>query len=245
MKKAIILVAGVSKRLRRVTNDKPKCLLMLNGITILDYQIKALTKINVDQILIVVGYKKDMIIEHVKELSQVTIVENNLFETTDNAYSTFLALREVNPDIDSVIILDGDILFDFDLLRRLVDSKYRNVMIIDEKKTIQMEDCKVRVKDGFALAVGKKINGQAVYTSMIKMGGQLLKDFIVEVGKERSRPEWYSESLNRLIKRYDSMGIREMRAILSGNLLRCEIDTWEDLLEAKKIYRKIMRKNQL
>lgn len=237
--KAIILAAGESKRLKPLTKNKPKCLLKINGITILDHQIKALHKLKADQIIVVVGYQKNMIMEHIKGIDKIIIVENDSFRTTDNAYSAFLALHHVNPEVDSVIILDGDILFDFNMLRRLVHSRCVNAMIVDYRKTIEPEDCKVMIKNGFAVAIGKKVNGQAVYTSMIKMGGTMLKDFITEVGKKRSKTEWYSEPLNRLTRRNNLNNVRGICVISTGNLFRCEIDTLNDLLKARSIYKKL------
>jgi choline kinase len=243
MIKAIILAAGNSKRLRPLTNDKPKCLLKLNGITILDYQIKTLKKAGINQILLVVGYKKQMIINHAKDTDGILFIENNAFDTTDNAYSTLLALRHINPKTDSVIILDGDVIFDPRLLQRLANCKYTNVMIVDNRKPIEPEDCKVKIEKIFATAIGKKVNGQTVYTSMIKIGGTLLTDFISELQNPRSEAEWYSEPFNRLIQRDNSKGTRRIRVIPTGNLLRCEIDTWHDLLNSRKIYQKIIHVN--
>lgn len=244
MIKAIILAAGSSKRLRPLTNDKPKCLLKLNGTTILDYQITALKKAGINQILLVIGYKKEMIINHTKNINGILFIENNAFDKTDNAYSTLLALRHINPKTDSAIILDGDIIFDPHLLQKLANCKHTNVMIVDNIKPIEPEDCKVKIEKGSATAIGKKVNGQTLYTSMIKIGGTLLNDFISELEKPRSKSEWYSEPLNRLIQQDNSKNIQRIRAIPTENLPRCEIDTWHDLLNARKIYHNLCKRRQ-
>jgi choline kinase len=215
----------------------------LNGVTILDHQIDALLNTNIDKIYIVTGYKSEMIEKHVKTIDRVAIIRNDKYQTTDNAYSLLVALKEVNPDIDSVIVLDGDIIFDPELLNNLSNSKQQNIMIVDNSKTITDEDCKVSLKDGYAIAIGKQVDGQAVYTSMIKMGGQFLNALKIELQTKHNLPEWYSQPLNRLITKQDAAGINEMHIIYSGNLDRCEVDTLADLMNARKVYKKILEKH--
>lgn len=243
MKKSIILAAGSSKRLEILTKDMPKCLLQLNGSTILNYQLDALKKADVDKVYIVTGYMSEMIEERVATLANVIIVKNDKYLTTDNAYSLLLALKQVDSKTDSVIVLDGDIIFDPELLIALAESEFKNVMIVDNTKTITDEDCKVNIRNGYATAIGKQIDGQAVYTSMIKMAGEFLQAFKVEIQIEHSMPEWYSQPLNRLIISRDSLGINEMHIIYSGKLNRCEVDTLEDLINARKIYKMILEKH--
>ncbi len=240
-KKAIILAAGMSKRLRPMTDNKPKCLLKLNGETLVDYQLKCLAKCNIEQILLVIGYKKDMIINHINKLNYNDLIKpiyNDVFDKTDNAYSVALALDYVDPKVDSIVILDGDIIFDIALLKRLLTSEYNNVLVADNTKNIEPEDCKIMVKDGYTRGIGKKTHGTVVYTSMIKMSGKFLEEFKKEVKMPRSNPEWYSEPLNRLLMKYP----KEVRVVFTDNFLRCELDTYEDLIQAKEIYGKIMQR---
>ena len=239
--KAIILAAGVSKRLRPITNNIPKCLLKLNGKTILDYQLECLVKSKISEVLIVVGYKKNMIINHIKQLNYHCVVKtiyNDIFDKTDNAYSTALALNYVNPEIDSTIILDGDIIFDIELLKKLVVSKYKNVLIADNTKKVEPEDCKVKIINNYVVGLGKAIQGETVYTSMIKLSGKFLDEFKEELKKPRIKPEWYSEPLHRLLIKYPE----KVRAIFTDGLLRYEIDTYDDLIHAIEIYKEIKQR---
>jgi choline kinase len=236
--KAIILAAGRSTRLRPLTEDVPKCLLSLGDETLLDYQIRHLAKLNVERELIVVGYKRDLIVEHITRSEYdlpITIVDNKVFHETDNAYSLLLALEQIDPAIDTILVLDGDILFEFGLLSRLVQSPHDNVCIVDNEKKIGPEDCKVLVKNGFATSIGKSVLGNAVYTSMIKMSGPLLIEFTHKLKEPRARPEWYSEPLNRLLLKHPSA----MHVLFTNGLLRCEIDTYDDLLRARALRKKI------
>jgi choline kinase len=236
--KAIILAAGMSTRLRAMTEDLPKCLLSLNEDTILDYQIQSLAQLAIRHLFIVAGYKRALIERHVASVRStipITIVHNELFKETDNAYSLSLALERVDTDNDTIVVLDGDILFDFELLRTLVQSPYDNICMVDNTKTIEPEDCKVAVNSGTAMSIGKAVPGNVVYTSMIKLGNGLLVELQRELKAPRTAREWYSEGLNRLLTRYPST----MRVLYTNGRLRCEIDTYEDLVNARELYQRL------
>lgn len=238
--KAIILAAGFSKRLRPITDDKPKCLLSLNGETILDYQLRCLVKCRINQILIVVGYKKDMVMDHVRRSNYnkaVKIIYNDIFKKTDNAYSLFLALKHIK-ETDSVIILDGDIIFDIKLLKKIIASKHKNVLIADNSRKIKVEDCKVLIKYGYVRDIGKKIKGLAIYNSIIKLSSKFLNKFKNECKRPETRTEWYTEPLSRVLKDFQ----KEVRVIFTKELLACETDTYKDLIIARKIYTELMNK---
>jgi len=236
--KAIILAAGRSTRLRPLTEAVPKCLLYLSDETILDYQMRRLAKLEIECVLIVAGYKRGLIQRHIEKSDYdlpVTIVDNKLFYETDNAYSLSLALEHVDPAVDAVLVLDGDILFEFELLRRLVQSPHDNACIVEEGKKIEAEDCKIVVKNGSAASIGKSVPGNAVYTSMIKMSNELLTEFKQALKEPRARREWYSEPLNRLLLKFPSA----MHVLYTNGMLRCEIDTYDDLIQARAVRQRI------
>lgn len=232
--KAIILAAGRSERLKSLTDDKPKCLLKLSDETILDYQIRSLLSCGVSHVLIVIGYHGEKIEKHIQELDAETIhtVKNPLYDRTDNAYSLALALEETNPQLEPIVVLDGDIGFDYSLLFDLVNSKYANTLVADNVKKIEPEDSKVLVQDGFAKAIGKNVKGNTVYTSMIKMSNSFLERFILEVGKPQYKTKWYSEPLNELMALFP----KEVSVLFTNGRLRFEIDTYSGYIQAKDLY---------
>lgn len=237
--KAIILAAGSSKRLRPITNDRPKCLVELNGETILDYQLRCLAKCQVKQILIIAGYKKEMIKEHIKKLKYhkgIKIISNDIFDKTDNTYSLSLGLKEVDEKKDSVIVLDGDIIFDVKLLKKIITTKYKNALIADNSRKIEAEDNKVLIEKGYAQIISKKIKGSAIYNSIIKLNGKLLSKFKHECRKIESQTEWYTHSLTRVLQDFP----KEIKVIFTKGLLACETDTKEDLIKTRKIHNKLI-----
>jgi len=85
--------------------------------------------------------------------------------------------------------------------------------------------------------IGKKVSGQWKYGSMIKINGKFLFDFKEELKKERKEREWYSEPLNRILKKQNNT----IYPIMTNKLLRCEVDTKEDLSYAKEIAKLIKK----
>ena len=239
--KAIILAAGTSTRLRPLTDYLPKCLLPLNKDAIIDHQIKCLARFAVDHVFVVAGHKRVLLEEHIANVETglpISIVNNERFEETDNAFSLSLALDHIDAGNDTVLVLDGDILFELALLKELIESPYDNACIIDNSKDIQPEDCKVVVTNNTAARIGKRVPGNVVYTSMIKLSADFLKAFTRVLKEPSTQPEWYSEPLDRVLIKHPSM----LHVIYTNGLLCCEIDTYEDLLNARTLYQQIKKR---
>jgi hypothetical protein len=75
---------------------------------------------------------------------------------------------------------------------------------------------------------------------MIKLSGDFLKSFARGLKEPRARPEWYSEPLDRLLIKYPST----LYVINADGLLRCEIDTYDDLLYARELYQQIKKREE-
>ncbi|MHA1288479.1 MAG: phosphocholine cytidylyltransferase family protein [Candidatus Thorarchaeota archaeon] len=241
--KAIILAAGRSRRIRSLTKDKPKCLLNINDSTILGHQLTAISSCDIGQATVVIGYMKEKVEEYLDEVRRdfdlnIETISNEQYETTDNAYSLSLALNEANHD--SIIVLDGDILFDVILLKDLLATRSGNSLLVDNSRKPVKEDCKVVVRNGHAIAIGKGKDSNFVYTSMIKLGGRFLEEFKSELNKNREKMEWYSEPLDRVLRKHP----RTMKVQFTNGRSRCEIDTEADFNEAIGMYNMINGDNQ-
>jgi choline kinase len=129
--KAIILAAGAG---RRLGSDIPKPLTnLVNGKTIMDFQVECLSKIvGVKNIIVVVGYKKEMILSKFPHLS---FVDNDAFMRTNTSKSLLLALRNIN---DDVMWLNGDVYFDEDAPRLLLNTGF-SCCLVDRKRCGQEE----------------------------------------------------------------------------------------------------------
>lgn len=156
--KALILAAGVSRRLYPITEKLPKCLLDIEGQTILYRQLNSLKDHNITDITIVLGYYREMIADYIEEyFSDLNIqyVINQHFFETNTAHSVYLCndvLRE-----DDHILLNGDVLFTNELLEQVIQDDQETVLAVDVKDCGSEEVKVVEGKDQRIVAIGKKL----------------------------------------------------------------------------------------
>lgn len=120
--KAIILAAGVGRRLAKYSKSKPKCLLEIGGRSILQRQIDTFHRLGIHNIVVVTGYAHDKI-----DVKGVRYYVNKDYANTNMVYSLFCADNEISGD---VIISYGDILFEDDVLRTLLNTPTREVQVV-------------------------------------------------------------------------------------------------------------------
>ena len=114
VKRAIILAAGIGKRLAPITLSTPKPLVKVNGVRMLDTLIDALHINGVFEIYVVVGYKKEQF-DNLKDIPGVILIENPYFDTANNISSLYCARAH----LEESIIMDGDqIVITPDILKR-------------------------------------------------------------------------------------------------------------------------------
>ena len=156
--KAVILAAGIGSRLGK---PHPKPLTILStGETIMQRQIAALTKyIGADNIIIVVGFKKDLIME---EFSNELFVYNNVYDNTNTSKSLLCALNKIHNE--DVLWLNGDVVFDADILKPIID--YNGSCMAVNTDSVAEEEVKYNTNnDGTIRQVSKIITdglGEAV-----------------------------------------------------------------------------------
>lgn len=183
---AIILAAGQSARLRPLTNDKPKCLLPMGPKTILDWQLESLQSIGVDHIVMVVGYRKEMIQSHIRDNYpnlHVTYVLNSDFTTTNTLFSLNLALADYTGDF---YYLNADVVFDNQILQRLEPHRDGGYLAVDCKQCRE-EEVKVIVNGDQITEIGKHLDPDACYGEFIgvaKFSGEFAERFRATVKRE-------------------------------------------------------------
>lgn len=104
VKRAIIMAAGIGKRMQPLTFDTPKPLICVNGVRMIDTVIDALHKNGITEIYIVVGYLKEQFYEWAASRSNIKIIENPYYDTCNNISSLYVARNH----LCECIILDGD-----------------------------------------------------------------------------------------------------------------------------------------
>lgn len=159
--KALILSAGQGSRLLPMTRDIPKCLIEFAGQTLLGWQVKALLANDVNDIVVVTGFRTEKVENHVRELNRETgasiaTLFNPFFQVADNLGTCWMARETMDGDI---VILNGDTIVSDKIVARLMAmAKGAITVTIDMKPAYDDDDMKVRCSgDGRLLAIGKHL----------------------------------------------------------------------------------------
>ena len=129
--KAIILAAGMGTRLRPITNSLPKCLVPVNSKPILEHQLDALAMAGIRDVVLVVGHLAQLLSDKYGASYgglNIQYVENRLYDQTNNIYSLWLARHHLN---SQVLLLEGDLVFEPELLQRLIQTPEPDVAIVE------------------------------------------------------------------------------------------------------------------
>lgn len=120
---SVILAAGLGKRLKELTSDHTKCMVKVNGITLIERALRQLDECSMDRIIIVTGYKAEALEDFVRTLgirTPIVYVRNNEYEKTNNIYSLWLTKDYLTED--DTLVLESDIIFEKAVLDRMLSS---------------------------------------------------------------------------------------------------------------------------
>jgi histidinol-phosphate/aromatic aminotransferase/cobyric acid decarboxylase-like protein/choline kinase len=128
---ALILAAGMGKRLKDLTADDTKCMVKVNGVRLIERVLQQLDNINLNKIVLVVGYKAESLLAFIDTLeisTPIEIVENPIYDSTNNIYSLFLARSFLLED--DTLLLESDLIFEDNVLNCLVDDPYPSLALV-------------------------------------------------------------------------------------------------------------------
>src|SRR5690242_11153660 len=138
--KAIILAAGKGTRLDGAA-VKPKCLVEVGELTLLRRQIEMLKSVNINELVVVVGFGADSIREECGD--QVSFVENPRFAETSSLYSLWLAREHL---LDGFVVLNSDVLIHPQLLADLIESPHEDALLLSDTDPNPLGDEEMKVK---------------------------------------------------------------------------------------------------
>ena len=128
--KVIILAAGSGTRLRPLTDDAPKCMVMVNGTRIIDYILSNIDKVGIKNIKVIGGYKFDVLQNHLVGRN-LELIENKDYAKTNMVTSFFCALEQQDFEYD-IIISYSDIMYNSEILAKLVSCPDDISVVIDK-----------------------------------------------------------------------------------------------------------------
>ena len=235
--KVIILSAGQGTRLLPLTADRPKCLIPVQGKTVLEWQIDELHRAGIDNITVVVGYNAPMVEALLADRygpGRVRTRCNADYASTDNLVSCWLVRDLMDEDF---ILLNGDTLFTGGIVERLLAAPAAPVTVtVHCKAAYDADDMKVSLDGDRLLHVSKDIPLDQVHGESIGMilfrgeGPALFRDGLENARSDRAcNWRWFLSVIDQLA------GSGVVRTCLTGGLPWCEIDYPADLDVARQV----------
>ncbi|HEU4685230.1 MAG TPA: phosphocholine cytidylyltransferase family protein [Nitrospira sp.] len=232
--KAVILAAGVGKRLWPVTQHRPKCLIEIGGQTLLHRYLASLAEVGVRRADIVVGYKQDMIRDAVASDDRGVRVEFLVNEHFHRGSISSLWVSRTALD-DDVIVMDADVLFHREILRRLVHSPYPNALLMDESVKQTGEECMVVVEGGRVVALTKQMPAHYDYAGegvgFLKVRHADAPHVVASLRTHVDRDAWQMEYEDALLGFFREVKVGHEKI---GGLPWTEIDFPEDIEKAER-----------
>lgn len=133
---ALILAAGMGRRLGEFTSENTKCMLEVNGVRLIDRMLQQLDSLPLNRIIIVVGYAADNLKKYISQNhseKNIIFIENPIYDKTNNIYSLWLAgdlMKE-----DDTLLLESDLIVDDKVIRAAYESDYPNVALVSKYQT--------------------------------------------------------------------------------------------------------------
>ena len=240
----LILAAGMGKRLKQLTDNNTKCMVKVNGVTMIERALRILDRKGLSKIVIVVGYKGQNLKEYVKELdikTPIIFIDNPIYDKTNNIYS--LALAKDYLCIEDTLILESDIVFEESIIDELLEDDRETLALVDKFESwmdgtcmeLNDEDCIINFIPGKHLKFSEKENYYKtvnIYKFSSKFSSNTYVPFLSAYEKAMGENEYY-ESVIKLIAMLET---KELRAKRLNGQLWYEIDNIQDLNIAESLF---------
>ena len=145
---AIILAAGMGRRLGEYTKDNTKCMLPVNGVRLIDRVLTQLSPLGLTRVVIVVGYQGQNLIDYLGHRYDnhfpIEYVENPIYDKTNNIYSLALAKQQLQED--DTLLIESDLIYDDGLFQLLLNNPYPNLALVAKYES-WMDGTMVRLDD--------------------------------------------------------------------------------------------------
>ena len=242
---AIILAAGMGRRLGDYTKDNTKCMVPVNGVRLIDRLLGQLAKQQLNRVIIVVGYKGKELREYIGNrydgVVNIEFAENPVYDKTNNIYS--LAIVKDKLQEDDTLLIESDLIFSDNIIPMIVNAPYPNLALVAKYET-WMDGTMVRLdeeqnivnfisKDAFDYndvdSYYKTVN---IYKLSKQFSQQKYVPFLDAYTKAVGNNEYY-ENVLRIISLLNN---HDMKALPIGQEKWYEIDDKQDLDIAEALF---------
>jgi choline kinase len=242
---AIILAAGLAKRLRPLTDSTPKCLLDIGGKNLLHRTMDNVISNGITDFVFVTGYRENMIKDYLSANFpnvKIEFITNSDYSNNNNSYSLWMTKEYVKAGF---LLLDSDILFNAGIITELLNNKSENAAAVNKNVKLDEEQIKVTLDNSNRIlrmakdvplyeAVGESIGIEKFSKSFAKEIFDILDRKIL---KENNVNEFYEKTFEEIIARNDE---RNSLYCVDVSDYECiEIDTVEDYYKAQNEFKKI------
>ena len=139
---AIILAAGMGKRLKELTSNKTKCMVKVNGVSLIDRMLHQIEKYSLNRIVIVVGYEGQHLMDYIGTLgikTPIIFVNNPIYDKTNNIYS--LALAKDYLKEDDTLLFESDLIFEDAVIDELLSDPRETLALVDKYESWMNGTC--------------------------------------------------------------------------------------------------------
>lgn len=139
---SVILAAGMGKRLKDLTKNNTKCMVKVNGVTLIERMLHQLDQLALSKIIVVVGYKGEELRKHIASIdikTPVCYVENPIYYKTNNIYSLMLAKDYLLQE--DTLLLESDIIFEDSIIKKLLEDSRDTLVLVDRYESWMSGTC--------------------------------------------------------------------------------------------------------
>lgn len=241
----MVLAAGAGRRLRPHTDTLPKALIPVDGeVTILDIALRNLAAVDLREVVVVVGYCADAVVERQAALEKrhgvkLTLVHNDKAEIWNNAYSLWTAREHL---LDGALLVNGDTVHPVGVEQTLLASRGPGVLLaVDTEKSLAEEEMKVRVgAAGEVVTITKLMDPATAYAeyigcSLIEGSAAAAVAASLQATFERDPDLYYEDGFQHYLDHGADAGQVVGTAPIASGTQWVEVDNGTDLLRAREI----------
>ena len=242
---AIILAAGMGKRLGELTKGNTKCMVPVNGVRLIDRMLEQLSVFKLSRVIIVVGYQGEDLIRHIgdryDDRLKIEYIHNPIYDKTNNIYSLGLAKAQMQED--DTLLLESDLIFDSAMLNLIISHPYPNLALVAKYET-WMDGTMVRLSEDNDIVsfIPKKAFKHAeaahyyktcnIYKFSREFSCNQYVPFLEAYSKAMGNNEYYEQVLRVLT----ALDRSDLKALPITNEKWYEIDDMQDLDIAETLF---------